>query len=343
MLEPRAVRNWEPVALINGAARDQISAASSREILRSTNCSEAARAVCFRVCCTGAIQNAAASAVPCPEIDCNPRAWFQSIGDAERPSEFPDDAARVLIPLQDCRIPSYIHNCAHTNPDESRTSARYVRRGTRCPVSDRSYNSRVEAPPLRTRQLSRAIGFPPPTPLLRSKERVHLSLRSVNRTGPHAYTRSAGTPCSICYNKSTILAPTRDDSIGRGAVSLALFWESRVSASRPEHDAPVIVETSSACYSPPLIPAASRSPNPPPCPAPHPSFGHSNGYLWPANRGSISLLAGRRTPRSAHVLTVLLPASEIELARNGSGSWSRGDSWSFFSSLSIVSGADSCA
>ena len=66
--------------------------------------------------------------------------------------------------------------------------------------------------------------------------------------------RPTGIHGSICYNKTTILAPTRDDSIGRSEGRPGLFWESRVSRSRlSEQDAPVIVETSSTRYMPPSM------------------------------------------------------------------------------------------
>lgn len=56
---------------------------------------------------------------------------------------------------------------------------------------------------------------------------------------------------SICYNKTTILAPTRDDSIGRSKADRAFFSESRASLVRTKQDAPVMVETSSKRYMPP--------------------------------------------------------------------------------------------
>lgn len=42
---------------------------------------------------------------------------------------------------------------------------------------------------------------------------------------------------SICYNKTTILAPTRDDSIGRSKADRAFFSESRASLVRDSNEA----------------------------------------------------------------------------------------------------------
>lgn len=65
-------------------------------------------------------------------------------------------------------------------------------------VSDQSYTDRDEAPPLCT-------GQPAPQ-----------SVSPARKNGLSLPALTIGAPCSICYNKSTILASTRDDSIGRG-------------------------------------------------------------------------------------------------------------------------------
>lgn len=81
----------------------------------------------------------------------------------------------------------------------------------------------VEASPLRTGTTSPAIGA-----FSRLKERIihsSLSRRQGQDRGPYihvhathegerAHAHTQRTLCSMCYNKSTILLPTRDDSIG---------------------------------------------------------------------------------------------------------------------------------
>lgn len=104
-------------------------------------------------------------------------------------------------------------------------------------------------------------------------------------------------------------------SDGERSIVLAPFSESRVSASRLEPDAPVIVGTSSTCYSPlpPLIPL-SRS-----IARPAIRGWQTTVDLPPRGEGK-----GRPTVPSKRLrFTALLPSSEIELTRNGSGSWRR--------------------
>lgn len=133
----------------------------------------------------------------------------------------------------------------------------------------------------------------------------------------------AGAPCSICYNKSTILASTRDDSIERSGLawpfsenhaSLSLHVSSTMhqsSSRRPRH----VTHTLS-----PLVPAAS----------PYSAILLTDDHSWLKTTVNLRVRGGTTIPSERLCSTALLPSSEIELARNGSGSWSRGASRSFF-------------
>jgi len=120
-----------------------------------------------------------------------------------------------------------------------------------------------------------------------------------------------------------------------------LFSENHASTLL-EHDAPVIVETSSACCFLALSPATLLLfllPSPPP----H-IVDRTTIRNWWTNARSHSSWR-MTTPSKRQCSTALLPSSEIELVRNGSGSWSRGVSrlfpffFFFFFYLSIVSKA----
>ena len=134
---------------------------------------------------------------------------------------------------------------------ESNQSTRYVRPGHGAPdyVSDQSYTVHSSIP-LRYRTTSPAIRFSSVAAGLKERAlffppSLSLSLSPWPPTGTHR---------SICYNKTTILAPTRDDSIGRSKADRGLFLRiTRVSRSRlrAKQDAPVMVETSSKRYMPP--------------------------------------------------------------------------------------------
>lgn len=197
--------------------------------------------------------------------------------------------------------------------------------GSRCPrVRSIIRRPRRSKPPLRAGQLA-------PQSVSPAWRNAFASLSPTALVPKHTYIRTHAQPLpharSICYNKSTILAPTRDDSIGRRerSIVLAPFWESRVSASRLEHDAPVIVGTSSTCYSPLTLDTPSRS------------------ITRPAIRGwqtTVDLPLRKRegggrgkptAPSKRLCSTALLPSSEIVLARNGSGSWAVELQRSFFS------------
>lgn len=176
----------------------------------------------------------------------------------------------------------------------SKDESRYVRRRVPVPrVRSIIRRPRRSKPPLRAGQLA-------PQSVSPAWRNAFASLSPTALVPAHTYIRTHAQPLpharSICYNKSTILAPTRDDSIGRRerSIVLAPFWESRVSASRLEHDAPVIVGTSSTCYSPltPWYPL---------------SFHHSTGYSRLANYGRSPFSRGgggrnRRLPQSAYAL-----------------------------------------
>lgn len=135
-----------------------------------------------------------------------------------------------------------------TGIGESNQSTRYVRPGHGAPdyVSDQSYTVHSSIP-LRYRTTSPAIRFSSVAAGLKERGRNPLSLSlSVSPSWP-----PTGIHRSICYNKTTILAPTRDDSIGRSKADRAFFSESRASLVRTKQDAPVMVETSSKRYMPP--------------------------------------------------------------------------------------------
>ena len=155
-----------------------------------------------------------------------------------------------------------------TGIGESNQSTRYVRPGHGAPdyVSDQSYTVHSSIP-LRYRTTSPAIRFSSVAAGLKERAlffppSLSLSLSPWPPTGTHR---------SICYNKTTILAPTRDDSIGRSKADRGLFLRiTRVSRSRlrAKQDAPVMVETSSKRYMPPsTAPLLSIG-----------RFHHGNGY-----------------------------------------------------------------
>lgn len=180
-------------------------------------------------------------------------------------------------------------------------------------VSDQSYTDRDEAPPLCTGQPApqsvspaRKNGLPPPSlpPCLRSDW------------------PPAGAPCSICYNKSTILASTRDDSIGRSGwpgpflrITRLSRFTSRARCTSHRRDVLGMLlsspGTSAAPLYRPILPTDDHS-------------WLETTVNLPSSKGDGEI------PSKRLCSTALLPSSEIELARNGSGSWSRGASRSFF-------------
>lgn len=244
--------------LISGAARDRnLHAASSREILGSTNCSEAVRAVCFRILPEqpGTAGELSCSRNPIVIPACN----FNQSPTSNPPPPFPplDKFPTMLLAvLSSCygivgsrlymRI---VHGSRRAQRPSTPGTCDVVCGAPRVRSIIHRAIVRRSTSPAAYGTTSPAIGFP----RLKERARSPPSLRRASvRFSCLTRTHRRYPMLDMCYNKSTILAPTRDDSIG-----LALFSESRVYASHLEHDAPVIVETSSACCSLPLIPLPS--------------------------------------------------------------------------------------
>lgn len=200
-----------------------------------------------------------------------------------------------------------------------------MRRGAPDYVSDQSYTVHSSIP-LRYRTTSPAIRFSFVAAGLKERGRNPLLRTPWPPTGIHR---------SIRYNKTTILAPTRDDSIGLGRRQTGPFSQNHArlsfEAGCTSHGRDVV----DALHAPfPLRPLHLGQ------------FHHGNGGTSDRRKGEKEAKEGERrkgqthtSPLTSYILhniTVVCPRGKIELARNGSGISSTASTPIFFEFIDTI-------